>query len=81
MKHLAFLMRSFLTTLAPETAGSDYEVDENVLINDKAELYLGEDELRVVLPPQTLAAQSEELIAVIPLNKVIGYVDEDTRNL
>ena len=81
MKHLAFLMRSFLTTLVPETTNPDYEVDENVLIDNKAELFLNEDELRVVLPPQTLPAQSEELIAVIPLNKVIGYVDEDTRNL
>lgn len=81
MKHLAFLTRSFLTTLAPGQENQDYEMDENVLINNKAELYLGEDELRVVLPPQTLKAQKEELIAVIPLNKVIGYVAEDTRNL
>ena len=73
MKHLAFLTRSFLTTLAPGQENQDYEMDENVLINNKAELYLGEDELRVVLPPQTLKAQKEELIAVIPLNKVIGY--------
>lgn len=82
LEHLAFLTRSFLSSLLQTDTPPDFEVSGELLKQDKAELFLNEDELRVYLPAKSLdESQKEELIAVIPMNKLINYLQHDVRNL
>ena len=77
LKHLVFLteqrMEAGMTEEAAATA-------EQLLRQNRAQLYLSEEEVRVLFPPSTLQEQDDEVQARIPMEKMIGYLDEQIRH-